>query len=66
MFDMMNRNLAIGDIVASPVGADLHLGRVKSLGKKMVVLEPLDGHPRSISTWQGAKRYYHNVLKVDL
>jgi len=66
MYDMMNRKLEIGDIVASPVGAELQLGRVKSLGKKMVVLEPLVGHSKSISTWQGAKRYYENVLKVDL
>lgn len=66
MYDLVNRKLEIGDIVASPVGADLRLGRVKSLGKKMVVLEPLEGHSKSINTWQGSKRYYENVLKVDL
>lgn len=65
MLDLMNNPIAIGDIVASPVGSELKIGRVKSLGKRMVVLEPIEGHEKSINAWHGAKRYYHNVIKVS-
>lgn len=66
MIDMMGNELVVGDIVASPVGSELKVGRVKSLGKKMVVLEPVEGHQKSISLWHGSKRYYDNVIKVVL
>lgn len=64
-FDMMGNFLQPGDYVASPTGAELRIGRVKTIGKKMVVLEPVEGHPKSITEWEGAKRYFHNVLKVN-
>lgn len=66
MIDMLGQELKIGDVVAVPVGSELKFGQIRSLGKRMAVMDAIPGNPRSISSYRGGKRYFQDVIKVVL
>jgi hypothetical protein len=69
-FDMMGSFLEVGDVVVCGGGtsqaSQLRIGRIVSKGPKMAVLEPIEGHPKSIGNYRAGKRYYHDLLKIHI
>lgn len=68
MNDILGQSLALGDVVAIPDGSgfpnSLRLGRILRAGTKMVIVEPIKGHP--MSTKREVRRYFADVVKVQL
>lgn len=70
MFDAMQKPINVGDTVvigaSGGSAAELLFARVKSVGPKRVVLDPID-HPKTIKDWQTrASRAHADVLVVQL
>ena len=69
MFDAQNNLIAVGDMVVvgstGNTAARLLFARVKSIGKKRVTLERIEGHPRTLGSWQvRSTREFRDVLVV--
>lgn len=70
MFDAMQKRINVGDtVVIGATGggaAELLFARVKSIGPKRVMLEPID-HRKTLAQWQTrSSRAHCDVLVVQL
>lgn len=71
MIDAMNMPINVGDTVVTSSttssAARIVFARVKSIGPKRVTLERIEGHPKTLPTWQErSTREHAEVFVVQL